>query len=50
MADRAPLLQEYLGRYERGVQGYFRVKAGSELEAFAGIAEHHPVFELVEVS
>ena len=48
ITERAPLLREYLNRYPMAVQRYFTVDASAELEAFAEIADDHPVFELLE--
>jgi hypothetical protein len=44
--QRPEILAAYLNQYARQVQRFFSVKAGSPLEAFAGIADRHPVFEL----
>lgn len=46
--DKLPILKEYLDRYHGAVQRYFTVRAGSPVEAFAGVAERYPVFELTE--
>jgi deazaflavin-dependent oxidoreductase (nitroreductase family) len=46
VAERAPVLQEYLNRYASTVQRFFSVKPGAALDAFVAIAENHPVFEL----
>ncbi len=45
--ERAPLLADYLGRYASSVQRFFSVPKGAPVEAFTGIADRHPVFELV---
>ena len=47
--DKLPILKEYLDRYHSAVQRYFTVRAGSPAEAFAEIADRHPVFELIEI-
>lgn len=46
--DKLPIVKEYLDRYHGAVQRYFTVRAGSPVEAFAGVAERYPVFELTE--
>ena len=46
VARRPTLLAAYLDRYASQVQRFFDVKAGSSVEAFASIADHHPVFVL----
>ncbi len=46
-ASRPPILKAYLDRFKSQVQRYFTVKAGSPPEAFAGVAENYPVFELL---
>jgi hypothetical protein len=43
---RPPILKEYLDRFAAEVQRFFPVPKGSPAEAFAGIADRHPVFEL----
>jgi deazaflavin-dependent oxidoreductase (nitroreductase family) len=44
--QRPKILAAYLKAYSGQVQRFFSVKAGSPIEAFAGIAAQHPVFEL----
>jgi deazaflavin-dependent oxidoreductase (nitroreductase family) len=48
-AQRAPILKAYLDRFRAEVQRYFPVPAGSPPEAFAGLAEHYPAFELISL-
>ena len=45
-ADRPPILKAYLDRFKSQVQRYFTVQAGSPPEAFVGVAENYPVFQL----
>ena len=45
--DKPELLKAYLDNFKTEVQRYFPVKAGSEAQAFAGIARSYPVFELI---
>ena len=40
------VLKAYLDRYQRDVQRFFAVSAGSPVNAFAAIAKMHPVFEI----
>jgi deazaflavin-dependent oxidoreductase (nitroreductase family) len=49
-ADKPELLKAYLDRFKTEVQRYFPVAAGSEAQAFAGIAADYPVFELIAKS
>ena len=49
-ADKPPLLKAYLDSFKTTVQRYFPVPAGSEAQAFGGIAANYPVFELVSVA
>ena len=44
--DKAPILKEYLRRWEKAAGAYFGLKADASLEQFAGIAAQHPVFEI----
>ena len=46
-ADKPPVLRAYLERFRPVVQRYFPLAAASPPEAFAGIAERYPVFELL---
>jgi deazaflavin-dependent oxidoreductase (nitroreductase family) len=41
-------LKAYLDRFHREVQRYFPVQAGSDERNFAPIAQHFPVFHLIE--
>jgi len=45
-AEKPPLLKAYLDTFKTTVQRYFPVPAGSDAQAFAGIAANYPVFEL----
>jgi len=46
--DKPPLLKAYLEKFKAEVQRYFPLAAGSDVEAFEGIAADYPVFELVQ--
>ena len=46
--EKLPILKQYLDDFRGAVQRYFSVPAGSPPEAFAGVAERYPVFELIE--
>jgi deazaflavin-dependent oxidoreductase (nitroreductase family) len=46
-AERLEILKAYLDTFQREVQRYFPVAAGSPPEAFAAIAESFPAFELL---
>lgn len=46
-SDKPPYLKAYLDSFKTTVQRYFSVPAGSDVQAFAGIAANYPVFELV---
>jgi len=45
--EKPPVLRAYLDRFRLTVQRYFPVPAGSPPEAFTGIVERYPVFELL---
>jgi deazaflavin-dependent oxidoreductase (nitroreductase family) len=45
--EKPELLKEYLDRFAAAVQRYFPVPKGSAPRAFANLAEHYPVFELL---
>jgi deazaflavin-dependent oxidoreductase (nitroreductase family) len=45
--DKAPILKEYLRRWEKAAGSYFGLGADAELAQFAEIAPKHPVFEIV---
>ncbi len=47
-SDKPQYLKVYLDSFKTTVQRYFTVPAGSDVQAFAGIAANHPVFELVD--
>jgi deazaflavin-dependent oxidoreductase (nitroreductase family) len=49
-ADKPELLKAYLDRFKTEVQRYFPIAAGSDAQAFAGIAPNYPVFELIAKS
>ncbi len=49
-ADKPELLKAYLDTFKTTVQRYFPVPAGSDAQAFAGIAANYPVFELTAIS
>jgi hypothetical protein len=44
--DKPELLKAYLEKFKAEVQRYFPIAAGSDVEAFEGIAADYPVFEL----
>lgn len=44
--EKPELLKAYLERFKAEVQRYFPIAAGSDVEAFEGIAPDYPVFEL----
>jgi deazaflavin-dependent oxidoreductase (nitroreductase family) len=46
-AEKPPILKAYLDSFQREVQRYFLVPAGSSPEAFAEIAPSYPAFELL---
>ncbi len=46
-SDKPRYLKAYLDSFKTTVQRYFSVPAGSDVQAFAGIAANYPVFELV---
>lgn len=48
-ADKPQILKAYLEQFEREVQTFFPVPAGSAVEAFSGITQNYPVFELTAV-
>ncbi|HEX3352536.1 MAG: nitroreductase family deazaflavin-dependent oxidoreductase [Terriglobales bacterium] len=45
--EKPEILKAYLDRFKREVQTYFPVAAGSPVEAFRGLVEHYPAFELI---
>jgi deazaflavin-dependent oxidoreductase (nitroreductase family) len=45
--EKLQVLKTYLDTYQREVQRYFAVPAGSEASAFRAVAQNYPVFELV---
>jgi deazaflavin-dependent oxidoreductase (nitroreductase family) len=46
--QKPALLKAYLDSFKAEVQRYFPVTAGSDTQAFVGIADNYPVFELIE--
>jgi len=46
-AEKPPILKAYLDSFQREVQTYFPLAAGSPVEAFAELASIYPAFELV---
>jgi deazaflavin-dependent oxidoreductase (nitroreductase family) len=48
-ADKPEILKAYLDSFKREVQTYFPVPAGSPVEAFAGLVQRYPAFELISV-
>jgi len=46
-AEKPEILKAYLDNFKSEVQRYFPVAAGSPVQAFAGIAESYPAFELM---
>ncbi len=50
VADRPPILKEFLDRFAASVQRFHPVPKGSPAEAHAPHAARYPVFELIEVS
>ena len=47
--EKPPILKSYLERYPGTVQRFFSVPAGSPVESFRVIADHHPVLELIPI-
>jgi deazaflavin-dependent oxidoreductase (nitroreductase family) len=48
-ADKPEILKAYLDSFKREVQTYFPVPAGSPVQAFAGLVQSYPAFELISV-
>jgi deazaflavin-dependent oxidoreductase (nitroreductase family) len=46
--QKPALLKAYLDRFKAEVQRYFPVAAGSDAQAFVGIAGNYPIFELLD--
>ena len=46
-SDKPEILKAYLDQFKPTVQRYFPVPAGSPAEAFTGLVESYPVFELL---
>jgi deazaflavin-dependent oxidoreductase (nitroreductase family) len=46
-AEKPELLKAYLDSFKAAVKSYFPVPAGSDVQAFVGIAPNYPVFELI---
>ncbi len=47
--EKPEILKAYLDQFKREVQTYFPVPAGSSVEAFRGLLESYPAFELIPV-
>jgi deazaflavin-dependent oxidoreductase (nitroreductase family) len=47
--EKPEILKAYLDQFKREVQTYFPVAAGSPVEAFRGLVESYPAFELIAV-
>jgi deazaflavin-dependent oxidoreductase (nitroreductase family) len=47
--EKPEILKAYLDQFKREVQRYFPVPAGSSVEAFTGLVESYPAFELMPV-
>jgi deazaflavin-dependent oxidoreductase (nitroreductase family) len=45
--EKLEILKAYLDTFQREVQRYFAVPAGSPVQAFGELAEAHPAFELL---
>jgi deazaflavin-dependent oxidoreductase (nitroreductase family) len=45
--ERPPILKAYLDQFRREVQRYFPVQAGSPAQAFQGVVQSYPAFELL---
>jgi deazaflavin-dependent oxidoreductase (nitroreductase family) len=48
-AEKPVILKAYLDSFKREVQTYFPVPAGSPVQAFTGLVESYPAFELTAV-
>lgn len=46
-AEKPELLKAYLDSFKATVRRYFPIAAGSDAQAFTGIAAQYPVFELI---
>ena len=47
-ADKAPLLKEYVTRYQAAVQRFFAVTPDSRLKEFESVASGYPVFQALD--
>ena len=47
--EKPEILKAYLDQFKREVQRYFPVAAGSSVDAFRGLVESYPAFELIPV-
>jgi deazaflavin-dependent oxidoreductase (nitroreductase family) len=47
--EKPAILKAYLDKFRREVQRYFPVPAGSPPQAFAGVLDSYPVFELLSL-
>ena len=45
--EKPEILKAYLDQFRREVQSYFPVPAGSPAEAFRGLVQSYPAFELI---
>ena len=45
-SEKAPILKEYLRRWEKAAGSYFGLGADASLDQLAAIASKHPVFEI----
>ena len=45
--EKPEILKAYLDQFRREVQTYFPVPAGSPAEAFRGLLQSYPAFELI---
>jgi deazaflavin-dependent oxidoreductase (nitroreductase family) len=48
--EKPEVLKAYLDRFERSVQRYFPVRAGSPVEEFVSLAARYPVFQAIRES
>ena len=44
--EKAPILKEYLRRWEKAAGSYFGLGADASLDQLANVASRHPVFEI----
>ena len=48
-SEQLEILKAYLDRFQREVQRYFPVPAGSPTDAFRDVAASYPAFELIQI-